>query len=190
MQEFIEEIHWLYPNLWTKAIYKMFCSMKGRDKKYWNFWLWKRDWSKFFVSERQMTYFINIMINYWFLEEVWNANCRGFKCRVFRASNQLKKYFTQIKDVVVSKISHLTDRIKEWNNQDIKSYLSSLVDIRRKWNKETFKYNWLKYVIWKRQYEGIIYDTSENRGLNLFDFIQKITWKNVIETALYIKIIW
>jgi len=188
LQEFIKEINWLYPRLKPKAIYKMFCSMKGREKKYWIFGMGKRDWAKFFISERQMQYFINVMIDYWFLEIKWEVSSnRRFRCRVFKASKQLLEYFKQIKDVVLVKCSNLTDRIKDWNNSND---ISSFFTIQTKYRKQYFKYDGVIYILWKDRYKGVIYDTMNNKGIKLFDFINMIWDNNIIKTAIKLKIIW
>ena len=192
LQWFIQDIHEELPNLNTRAIYKIFCSMKGRNKKYWIFWLWKRDWAKFFISNRQMTYFIDIMIKYWFLEVSWEALSKGmFKCRLFKASKQLKEYFTQIKDVIVTKISNLSDRIKDWNNsQDITSYISTITTITTKYRIKKFEYMWIKYIIWKNKYKNKILNTDTNKWLSLFDFLLEIKNEKVFTLAYNLWIVW
>lgn len=188
LQSFIEDINWEYPKLGKVAIYKMFCSLKGKHKKYNTFWLWKREGAKFFVSARQMQYFINVMIDYGFIDIVWETKgSRWFTCRIFKASKQLIEYFKQIKDVILTKVSNLSDRIKTWNkNQDISTYLSSMVKIK-KWR---FNYEWVKYVIWKGVHNGKILNTDTKRGLTLFDFLLETNNKNIVNLAINLKIVW
>lgn len=188
LNSFIEDIIWEIPKLTEKKVYRIFCSLKARNNKYSTFWFGKRDGARFGVSCRQMTYFINLMIDYWFLKMNWEAYTKwGHKCRVFKASKQLKEYFIDIKDYVFSGIKNLTEWIRNWNNsQDIASYLSTTVIIR----KDRFNYEWVKYIIGKRKHEWKIYNTETWRGLTLFDFLLEIYNENILNLAFKLRIVW
>ena len=189
LQDFITEINWEIPKISKKRIYRIFCSLKWRVKKYSKFGIGKRDGIKFGISERQMTYFINLMTDYWFLEVSGETRGgRGFMCRLFTASEQLKEFFLQIKDVIITKVTNLTDRIAQWNkNTDWIQYLSTMVIIKRKYWENKFKYNWVKYVI--PRWNKYIYNTQDQIWMNLFDFMDSIWDKNIIKTALQLNII-
>jgi len=156
MQWFIQDIIWEIPKLTERKVYRIFCSMKARYKKYWNFWLGKRDWFRFWVSERQMQYFVNLMIDYWFLsieDEVYSS--RGFKCRVFKASKQLIEYLLKIKDYVL------------YTYVDPVAYVKARFTYKIKYSKLEFKVKWNKYIIHLRgRFKDKIYDVSENKIIN------------------------
>lgn len=155
---FIEEIIWEIPKLTEKKVYKIFCSMKERNKKYWNFWLGKRDGFRFWISERQMQYFVNLMLDYWFLsieKEVYSS--RGFKCRVFKASEQLKQYFICIKDYVFKKFEYI----------DPVAYVKARFCVVKEWSKLKFKVAWNRYIIHLRwRFKNVIYDVWNNCIIN------------------------
>ena len=188
MQEFIEDINSELPNLSTYRIYKLLNHIKFRYQYYGTFWLWKREWpKKLWISERQMTYFINLMINYWFLEVkkviVWN---RKFTCRIYKVSSYLKEIITEIKDYV--KVSNLSDKIKSWNNsQDTLNYLKGIVTLKTKYNKTSFKLNGIKYTLWK----WWILNLDTNKMIWLFDLLMEYYGENKIYNLAYkLKILW
>jgi hypothetical protein len=158
LKSFINEIIWEIPKLTERKVYRIFCSMKARQKKYWTFWLGKRDGFRFWVSERQMQYFVNLMINYWFLSidsEVKSS--RGFKCRVFKASKQLLNYFIQIKDYVATKFEYI----------DPVAYVKARFIIKKVWSKLKFKVHWDRYIIHLRwRFKNVIYDVGNNCIIN------------------------
>ena len=154
MKEFIDEIIWEIPVLTEKRVYKIMCSIKARQKKYWSFGLWKRDWSRFWISDRQMQYFINLMLDYGFISvDGTTRSSRWFPCRVFKASEQLLGYLSQIKDYVFKKFEYI----------DPIAYVKSMFSVVKKWSKLVFKVSWIKYTIniyWK--FKWVIYDTQNN----------------------------
>jgi len=158
LKSFIDEIIWEIPKLTQKKVYKIFCSMKQRNKRYWTFWLGKRDGFRFWISERQMQYFVNLMLNYWFLSidsEVRSS--RGFKCRVFKASKELLWYFKQIKDYVVKKFEYI----------DPVAYVKARFTVKKEWWKLKFKVNWNRYIIHLRgRFKDKIYDVWNNLIIN------------------------
>jgi len=185
---FIEDINETYPKLRKDKILKIFCSMKLRNKKYWVFGIGKRDWDKFCISQRQMQYFINMMIDYWFLSTSRKVRWSSwYICRVYKASKELLGYFTQIKDVVLVKCSNLTQRIKDFNNTNT---FSSMFKVEVRGNVRFIKEWWVKYKIWRGVYEGKVYDSINNTWYNLFDFINFIWDNNIIKTCIKLKIVW
>lgn len=158
LKSFIDDIILEIPKLTEKKVYRIFCSMKARNKKYWTFGLGKRDGFRFGISERQMQYFVNLMLDYWFLSidsEVRSS--RGFKCRVFKASKQLLSYFIQIKDYVVNKFEYI-------NPTD---YIKARFITKKVWSKLKFKVSWNRYIIHLRwKFKNVIYDVWNNCIVN------------------------
>jgi hypothetical protein len=193
LNEFIKEIIWEIPKLNERKVYRVFCWIKARQKKYWTFWLWKRDGYRYWISCRQMTYFINLMIDYWFLEIKGHARSKtGHKCRIYKASKQLKTYLNQIKDYVFKKIDNLTQKIKwfcEYNNTI--TYIKSLSGVKRKFKRYDFEYIWEYYLVfWDNEIwrKNKILRKSDWKIMNLFDFIKETSGKTVYETALFLNI--
>lgn len=158
MNEFISEIIWEIPKLTEGKVYRIFCSIKARQKKYWVFGLWKRDGFRFWVSERQMQYFVNLMLDYWFLSiDSIVYSSRWFKCRVFKASKQLLWYLNEIKDYV-KKVFTYVDPI---------AYVKTRFITKKVWSKLKFKVHWERYIIHLRwRFKNVIYDIWNNCIIN------------------------
>ena len=105
-----------------------------------------------------MQYFIKAMLDYWFLEvdrEVKSS--RGFKCRVFKVSSQLKTYFSEIKDYVFKKFEYINPT----------EYVKSKFLVVKRGSKLVFKVAGIKYHIATRgRFKNVIYDTANNCIIN------------------------
>lgn len=193
MQSFINDIIWEIPKLTEKKVYKIFNSIKYRQKTYKNLGLGKRDGIKYGISTRQMTYFINLMVDYGFLEVKWYARAKtGHKCRIFKVSKQLQVYLDQLKDYVFTKIDNLSAKIKtfcDYNNTI--TYVKGLAWVKRKFKRYDFEYLWESYLVfWEQEIKrkNKILRKSDWKIMNLFDFIKESNWKSVYETALMLNL--
>ena len=159
MKDFIDEILWELSHLTQKQVYRLFCSMNQRIKQFWDFWMWKRDGIRFWLSERQMQKFINLMIDYGFLKIKRRVRSnRGFLCRLFSASEELLKYFWEIRNFVLKKFKYINP--KEY-------MLARFPVIRDRYWKLEFRVNGQKYFVNKRwRFKDKIYWEIENRIIN------------------------
>jgi hypothetical protein len=166
MNNFIDEIHEILPNIPKKKIFKVLVWIKGRKLKYKNIWLWKRDWEKYWISTRQMTYIINLLVDTWHLEVIGSALVKKtFKCRVYKISSYLKDILANLKDVVLNKIDNLSDRIKNFELlNNCSDYINNTIWFYKiKYWKKYFTYNWVIYIIHNRwKYKDLIFDTTWN----------------------------
>ncbi len=194
MQNFIDEINSEIPKISKKNIFKLLMKLKWRFKKYNKIWLGKRDWQNYWISTRQMTYFIDLLINTWHLIENWKTRTKdNFICRTFKLSKYLIEELSKLKDYVLTKVENLSDRIKKWEDQnDCVNYIKNNYGFyKEKSRKKWFKVDWLIYVIhtyWN--YENMIFDTTQNKVFTLFNFIKEIKRLYVLKTALFLNIIW
>lgn len=194
MQDFINEINWEIPKISKRTVFKILVWLKLRYKKYSKIWLWKRDWEKFNISERQMTYFIDLLIQTWHLLIDWETRTKKwFLCRVFKLSDYLKEELFKLKDKVFTKVDNLSERVKKWEseNNTIDYIKNNFWFYKEKIWKKWFKYNGVIYVIpTKWEYENKIFDTTQNKIFTLFNFIKEIKRLDVVKTALLLNIIW
>jgi len=180
---FTEEIHELIPKITKRKAYYLLCSMRGRYKKYWVFGIGKRDGKRFWISERQMSYFVKLLVDYWFLEKKREViGSRNYPCAIYKASKALQEMFLQIRDGI--NVSNLTQRIKDFNeSHNTFEYLRGYWVAKR--NKIVI---WERFIVSNRgKYSQYVYDSEREKKLTLFEYLRGD--KNVIETCREYKII-
>jgi len=186
MNEFLQDIQELLPKVTKRKGYLLLCSLCGRSEKYWNFWVGKRDWYKFNISERQMLKLVKLMIDYWFLEVTWEViGSKGFKCRLFKASKTLREVFEWIRGKV--KLTSITERIREFNERtDIFEYLK----FEYLKGSGVVKYGTLRIwdYICTRKTRTHLLNIKTRENITLFEYLRGE--KDLIETCKELNIIW
>ena len=185
MQDFLEDIQEMIPKITKRKAYLIVCTMKWRCEKYWSFGLWKRDGPRYGISERQMSYLIALLVDYWYIKVVAKIRgSRGFICSVYKASSVMKEVMAKLRQglnwLCVAK-GNLTDRIKQFNSShNTFDYLRTLWKV---------KYTKLiidaRYIVHKRakKYENWVYDSEKGSALTLFEFLRIYNNRTLIEQS-------
>lgn len=189
MQDFLENIQEIIPKITKRKAYLIVCAMKWRGENYWSFGIWKRDGPKYGISERQMSYFIALLVDYWYIKPVAKVRwSRGYLCTIYKASSIMKDIMASVRqglNWVCKRVANLTDRIKQWNeSNNAYDYLVNEWKVK-KWKLILQDGDYIIDKKWRRL--NIIYNTVNKSKISLFDYLRGT--KSVYEMSLILKII-
>lgn len=161
----------------TDTIKAILQSISWRSNKYWEFWLSKYEYEKYWLTERSLRTIIEKLRNEWYIQWVryeyfkwieWDVRKRN----IFIATEKL----TDLLKTFTKKIVDLNDKIIKWcGKQDILKVLwqhdiqlfgrrigkrNSSITVGKKWQIQDWK-TWEKW--------------------NLFDYLRKESWQWILE---------
>jgi hypothetical protein len=180
------EIKNILNNCWLKikneqVINKIIWALKGRFEKYHDIWISRKEFLKFWVTERQMYLIIEELKDLWLIKLNWYKRIinNKYKICIYEISSVLKQIFWLLSYF----IKDFNKKIIEFNKWDIENILNKF------WIK-TFN-NWKlfdrksKITFSKRKW--VITNWKELKHYNLFNFLKETFWLSSIN--LYRKII-
>lgn len=173
------EIRYILENAWLeikkeKIINKIIWALKGRFEKYKTVWISRKEFLKFWVSEKQMYLIIENLKDLWLINLVWYENIKTskYKACIYNISKVLKQVFWLLSYF----IKDFNEKIIKFNKWNIENILNNL------WIK-TFR-NWRiferKSKITFNKRIWVITDWKEDKHYNLFNFLKKtFSLKNI-----------
>ena len=158
----ISEIHELIPKLSEQKIWKILLTIKARHKKYWKIWLSRLEHVRFWTSERQIWYIIEVLISFWAMEKIWmvKAFSNWFKCNVYKLWQWFVKELEEVRSWIKKSFKYINPT----------EYVKANFKYKIKYNNIKFEINWINYVIslyWK--YKWVILDTINRKIVSPLD---------------------
>lgn len=170
----------------TDTIKAILQSISGRSNKYWEFWLSKYEYEKYWLTERSLRTIIEKLRNEWYIQWVryeyfkwieWDVRKRN----IFIATEKL----TDLLKTFTKKIVDLNDKIIEWcKKQDIRSTLSSHGIELFKWRRIGKKWSSITYSDNKK----CISDWKTWKKWNLFNYLKEFENQSTLE--FYKNFVW
>jgi len=151
----LQELKEIFKTFAEKQIYRILLSIKSRNNKYNDVWISRKEWKKYWLSEKQMRNFINFLRDTWNLTIIWKRKSRSWwLCNIYKLSEWFIEWLKIIRGFTFKYIEPI-------------SFVKRHFIYKKKYWRIKFKVNWNRYfiqLIW--DFPWVIYWVEENKIIN------------------------
>jgi len=167
-----------------KLINKVLWSLKSRNDKHWKLFLSRKEFKKFWTTEKKLRKIIEWLRAIWLLEYVWRERKEWNKYTscVYKATTILSNIF----EMLVWGIKDLYVKVWNW----VRSASTRPIEILKQFwvDLEQERYWLIDGKVYLNKRNWLIKDFKNDKWYNLYSYLMELKWLTCLELAKELKL--